>query len=123
MWVSYEGFYAACLRGPYGSEITGTLQQIFANNVPVACFKASSVFQVAVLLHGACNPYYIGKVEVLYTDGTSTEVDLSGLEIGVWHVIDLKNVLVAGKVVKGIKFTCTRAYDSVWSVDSCTCVI
>jgi hypothetical protein len=122
--VPYEGFYHAWLPRTYSpTPITGHLEQIFTNAIPVGCFKASSLFQVAVLLHGACVPYYIGQVEVLYTDGTSTIVDLSGLELGVWHVIDLKSVLEPGKVVKGIKFTCTQAYDSAWSVDACTCMI
>jgi len=74
-------------------------------------------------LDAACVPYYIGEVEVLDTDGTSTEIDLSGLEIGVWHVIDLKTVLAVGKVVRGIKFTCTQAFNSAWSIDACTCLV
>jgi hypothetical protein len=97
--------------GPIGCpRITGALRQELASPIPVECFTDSSVFKVQTKWGtDLCNPVppEVWQLEVLYTDGTSTVVDLTGDPQGVWVSHELKPVLVAGKKVKGVKFTAT----------------
>lgn len=120
--------------GPIGCpRITGSLTQEFASPIPVKCFTDASVFKVETKWGtDLCNPIppEVWQVEVLYTDGTSTVVDLSGDPQGVWVSHDLKPVLVAGKEVKGVKFTATvdRCGGPACGltevmVDNCSCMI
>jgi len=113
-----EGSYLAQFKaletdpvGPRGCpRATGTLQQDFANSIPYGCFVATSIFQVKTKWDtDRCHPVSpaVWKVEVLYTDGTSTSLDLSGDARGTWVTHNLKPILEAGKTVKGIKFTAT----------------
>jgi hypothetical protein len=108
------GSYMACCHSiegdpPGASEtITGTLEQIFATPIPVACFGLTSVFSIKTNWTALGCPPRIPptwQVEVEYTDGTSTVVDLSGDPVQTWTTHDLKAVLASGKTVKGIKFT------------------
>lgn len=118
--------------GPIGCpRIRGGLSQDFASPIPVECFTDSSVFKVQTKWGtDYCNPVppEVWQLEILYTDGTSTLVDLSGDPQGVWVSHELKPVLEPGKKVKGIRFTgivdrcggpgcgCTEVM-----VDNCTC--
>jgi hypothetical protein len=97
--------------GPIGCpRITGALTQEFPSPIPAECFTGPSVFKVETKWGtDVCNPISpeVWQVEVLYTDGTSTLVDLSGDPEGAWVSHDLRPVLVPGKEVKGVKFTAT----------------
>lgn len=110
--VPYEGSYMASFHSILGDSgtVTGTLQQLFATPIPVACFTDSSVFEIRTNWQGAgCPPsgLVVWQIEILYTDDTSTIVDISGDPSCTWAVHDLKAVLEVGKTVKGIKITAT----------------
>jgi len=113
-----EGSYLAQFKaldtdptGPIGCpRATGTLQQDSTNTVAYECFVATSTFQVRTKWDtDLCSPVNpaVWKVEVLYTDDTSTTVDLTGDPQNEWVTHNLKTVLESGKTVKGIKFTAT----------------
>lgn len=113
-----EGNYMARIRplesdfiGDIGCpRITGELQQIFAKPIPHNCFGADAIFEVKTKWNtDYCNPVppEVWMVEILYTDGTSTTLDLRGDPQGEWVAHDLKAILEAGKDVKGIRFKAT----------------
>jgi hypothetical protein len=106
--------FQALLTDPIGPihcpRATGTLEQDFANVIPTSCFVAAAVFHVETYwTTDICNPVSpaLWQVEVLYTDGTSTILDLTGDPVSTWVTHDLKAILQAGKTVKGIRFTAT----------------
>jgi len=113
--LGYRARLAALLTDPIGPigcpRITGSLRQDFASPIPVECFTELSDFAVETKwgTDFPCNPVdpAVWQVEVLYTDDTSTIVDLRGDPLGVWAYNDLKPVLEPGKTVKGIKFSGT----------------
>ncbi|MEM3090961.1 MAG: hypothetical protein QXW17_04280, partial [Candidatus Bathyarchaeia archaeon] len=116
--VPPEGNYMARIRpldsdfiGPIGCpRITGELQQLFAKPIPHNCFGANAIFEVKTKWNtDYCNPVppETWMVEILYTDGTTTTLDLRGDPQGEWVTHDLKAILEAGKDVKGIRFKAT----------------
>ena len=120
--------------GPIGCpRIRGSLQQLFPSPIPVECFRDTSVFSVETKWGSdLCNPVppEVWQVEVLYMDGTSTVVDLTGDPQGVWVSHDLKPVLEPGKKIRGIRFTavvdrCGGPACGLTEVmvDNCTCKI
>lgn len=103
---TYMAMFSA--RSGDSNPVTGTLTQEFLSPIPVACFTDDSIFDVDTnWIEEGCPgvPPEIWKVEILYIDGTSTEVDLTGDPGDTWTTHDLKSVLEEGKTVKGIKFT------------------
>jgi hypothetical protein len=128
----YEGTHMALWVKDYGRmfypSYTGVIEQDFATPIDVACFGPSSVFQVAVawMRVGCCVPAGLSvfKIEVLYSDGTSTTVDISGDAQSTWNLHDLKSVLQAGKKVSGIRITATTSntpnYELDVFVDACS---
>ncbi|MEM4701413.1 MAG: hypothetical protein QXZ51_04645 [Candidatus Bathyarchaeia archaeon] len=91
-------------------RITGELQQLFAKPIPHNCFGADAIFEVKTKWNtDYCNPVppEMWMVEILYTDGTATTLDLRGDPQGEWVTHDLKAILEAGKDVKGIRFKAT----------------
>jgi len=95
--------------GPIGCpRITGSLGQDFLSPIIVECFTELSEFAVETKwgTDFPCNPVNpaLWQLEVLYTDDTSTIVDLRGDPRGEWVHHDLKPVLEPGKTVKGVKF-------------------
>ena len=111
---SYLAQFKALATDPPGPIVcpraTGTLQQDFANTIPYDCFVVASVFQIRTKWDtDVCHPVNpaVWKVEILYTDDTSTTLDLTGDPQNAWVTHDLKAILEAGKTVKGIKFTAT----------------
>ena len=132
-----EGTYLAKFHSIPGDPelefITGTLEQIFAKQIPTSCFTDSSIFQVKTSYTGpGCPnpPLNVWQVEILYTDGTSTVVDMSGDLGNEWTTHDLKAVLEPGKTVKGIKFTVKMyGWVSIGNpaqeayIDACTCFV
>lgn len=127
---SYMAFFHSISTDPMPPKtITGTLQQLFATPIPVACFTDASFFSIQTNWQGSgCPPegLVVWQIEILYTDGTSTIVDISGDPPCSWEDHDLKSVLETGKTVKGIKITATifgwafpRPYTEVY-IDACT---
>jgi len=91
-------------------RITGELQQIFAKPIPYSCFGEEAIFEVKTKWNtDYCNPVPPDTwlIEILYTDGTSTTLDIRGDPRGEWVTHDLKAILEPGKDVKGIKFKAT----------------
>jgi len=127
--VPFSGSYMARFDNIGGSEqVTGTIEQDFATPIPVSCFDPDSVFTVRTNHSGdGCPPAgpAVWQIEVLYTDDTSTVVDISGDPSDTWVEHDLKTVLETDKTVKGIKFTATlnQANNREVFIDACTCFI
>jgi hypothetical protein len=122
-----EGSYFSYIDNTGAGSVTGVLEQDFASPIPVQCFTDASVFSVTMKHDGCeadpCSPGpgpSVWKVEILYTDGTSTTVDCRGDPIWYWTTHNLKTVLVPGKTVKGIKITATIPQWIVVGVDGCT---
>lgn len=91
-------------------RITGELQQIFAKPIPHNCFGADAIFEVKTKWNTdycAPVPPETWMIEILYTDGTATTLDLRGDPQGEWVTHDLKAILEAGKDVKGLRFKAT----------------
>lgn len=127
--VPFEGSYMARFDNIGGSEaVTGTIEQDFPTPIPVSCFEPDSVFSVRTNYDGTgCPPAgpTLWQIEILYTDDTSTIIDISGDLAEVWTEHDLKTVLETGKTVKGIKFTATlgKTNNREVFIDTCTCFI
>ncbi len=89
--------------------VEGFIEQIFPNLVPHECFKGTSIFQIETLWDDdvGCppEPPLVWKIEVLYTDDTSTVLDMTGDPRATWVTHDLKAILEEGKTVKGIRIT------------------
>jgi hypothetical protein len=123
----HSGTYMARFDNIGGSEqVTGTIEQDFAAPIPVSCFEPDSVFTVWTNhLGDGCPPETptVWQIEVLYTDETSTVIDISGDPSFVWTEHDLKAVLEVGKTVKGIKFIATLGPNREVFIDACTCFI
>lgn len=86
--------------------ISGTLEQEFATPIPVACFGDTSVFKVYTYLGYLCvYEVLVWKIEIIYTDDTMTELDISGDPRSSWVEHDLIPILEAGKTIKGIRIT------------------
>jgi len=119
---AHSGLYGAMIL-TYYETVSGTLRQNFATSIPVACFTATSAFEIwAIALSGCIPSITVQKIEIIYTDDSVTEIDLSGLSPGIWTRIDLKSVLQSGKTVKAIQIV-VDAYDAGLAVDDCSLVI
>jgi hypothetical protein len=111
----YEGAYLAALWA------VNSLEQIFSAPIPVSCFKGTSTFQVATAWFDAgCPPIPppTWQVEIEYTDGSSTVLDLTGDPNATWVLHNLKSILQSGKTVKGVKFTTVT--NGVVYADACS---
>jgi len=124
-----EGVYHACYPA-VGYEPTpgvpDTLEQLFATPIPVACFKATSLFSVDTAK--ANNPWTLEdpltwQVEVLYTDDTSTILDLLADADRTYVTHNLKDILTSGKKVKGVRVTVLIGNAVGVSVDNFMCKI
>jgi len=121
-----EGSYMARFDNIAGTEIvTGTIEQDFSEPIPVSCFGDTSIFTVDTSHSGdGCPPDApdVWQIEVLYTDGTSTVLDISGESPCGMTTHDLKAILEAGKTVKGVKFTVTldEFNNKEVFIDACT---
>jgi hypothetical protein len=120
-------------EGDPGEGVSGTLTQVFSKPIPVSCFIDESTFSISTNWMGeGCPPHPPAwKVEIVYTDDSSTVVDLSGDPYNSWTEHDLKAVLEAGKTVKSIRFSATilgwnpftgRPRQQVY-IDVCVCDI
>jgi hypothetical protein len=105
-------FIHACVTDPelWGCpHIEGTLKQDFPTPIPYECFRGTSIFEIQTLWDDdvGCppEPPDIWKIEVLYTDDTSTVLDISGDPRATWIIHDLKAIIEERKTVKGIRIT------------------
>jgi len=121
-----EGKYHA--RSVSLEEVTATLEQDFAIPIPVECFKDTSIFSVDTQWYQLYPPppsLSIWQVEILYTDDTSTVLNLFADQKNVYVTHDLKALLESGKTVKGIRVTVKRATGEYagYYIDRCICSI
>lgn len=84
-----------------------SLQQLLPKPVPAACLLPTSTFSVTLASLGAPCARGYQDIQILYTDGTYTDVNLT-LGVGSsWTTFDLKPYVQAGKIIRGILYTGT----------------
>jgi hypothetical protein len=117
---SYEGTYFA--RNEYYIGKSGVISQNLANEVPVACFGESSIFQIACWGERRPSPPQgaVITIDIIYSDGSETTVQWEAPENEVWAVVNLKPYLEAGKKVKGIRITTDP--NKFCGVDAISCI-
>jgi hypothetical protein len=117
----YAGSYCCVCQN---TNKTGYVLQTFPTPIAVACFVASSVFQVHVIGDYSVSPPGGGKatIDINYTDSTKTTIswEATSATAGKWQTIDLKSYLEAGKTVQSIKITLTTGVSNYADLDSCT---